>query len=275
MFPFDLNQNNHFVEVEENEHGIPNHCKKPKPNPNPVIIEPLITQKIYDICRAQDCLESVARAAADVKIDDEHIEKGEVILVPKGAGSVVIDDFELARIKVVDKKQSPLKKGFLDVEVEFVFEYKLIFLDCKKDVIIRVKAFSIITKKHTLFGSINSGSTKYTDMFTHSGETLISKAEPYVAGEARGVALKAEFRCNHCDRIPVDVYITIGMFSVIKLVRIVDLNVESSGFVIPPECENHDTDLCDFFNSAEFPMDEFSPLQRPEFEAMQKQSTLF
>jgi hypothetical protein len=63
-----------------------------------------------------------------------------------------------------------------------------------------------------------------------------------------------------------EVAVTIGLFFITKLFRIVDLKVESRGFAIPKECtSNGSVDPCDFFDKLAFPMDVFSPPQKPEF----------
>ncbi len=65
---------------------------------------------------------------------------------------------------------------------------------------------------------------------------------------------------------PNQVEVTIGLFTIIKLFRIVQLTVQSHGFCIPPECEEiAPQNACEFFESIDFPMDIFAPPQKPEF----------
>jgi len=64
------------------------------------------------------------------------------------------------------------------------------------------------------------------------------------------------------------VEVVIGLFSIVKLFRLVDLAVESTGFTIPEECEDIcPLDPCEFFDGLDFPMDLFAPPQKPEFHA--------
>ena len=64
------------------------------------------------------------------------------------------------------------------------------------------------------------------------------------------------------------VNVTIGLFGIIKLYRIVSLLVESKGFSIAPPCENIlPPNPCEFFETLDFPMDVFSPPQKREFHA--------
>lgn len=65
---------------------------------------------------------------------------------------------------------------------------------------------------------------------------------------------------------PNEVVVTIGLFTIIKLYRIVNLLVESRGFCIPEECEEvSPLNACEFFDNLDFPMDIFAPPQKPEF----------
>ena len=65
-----------------------------------------------------------------------------------------------------------------------------------------------------------------------------------------------------------EVLVTIGLFSILKLFRLVHLNVQSTGFCIPDECEgSNDINPCDYFSELDFPIDIFSPPQRKEFMA--------
>ena len=76
------------------------------------------------------------------------------------------------------------------------------------------------------------------------------------------------FRPDDLSPAPNEVIVTIGLFSIIKLYRIVQLSVESRGFTIPSECDEFTpVNVCDYFDSMPFPMDIFAPPQRPEFEA--------
>jgi len=232
----------------------------PPPHPQHLRDEPIITNKVYDSCRRQDCLEVVARAAEPVYIDGVEIKEGEVIPVPDGAGSVTTEGFTVKKIMIVDKEPSPFKKGFWDVQVKVVFEYMLVFRKCDKDIILCVKANSIHNQKYCLFGSATSDFVAVTDLF--NGETFNNEA-PNVWIDAKAVALKAEFRCRHCDRKPIDVLVTVGLFCIFKLSRMVCLSVRSRGFCIPRECEDcNPTDPCKFFAGLDFPMNNFAPPER-------------
>ncbi len=82
--------------------------------------------------------------------------------------------------------------------------------------------------------------------------------------------LKYQKRINVCDRDlspePNAVFVTIGLFTIIKLCRLVDLSVETNGICVPEECESIDRlTPCEFFDGLDFPIDAFTPPEKPTF----------
>jgi len=239
----------------------PGHNPGQKPDPKSLFDEKIITNKVYDSCRRQDCLEVIARAAASVNIGDKLINIGEVIPVPECACSVDADNLVVKKIVIVDKKPSPFKKGFWDIQIRFVFEYDITFHRRDKSVIVCAKANSVHDKTFCLFGSVASDSVMFTDFIR---DKSFESGTPTVWVDAKAIKLKAEFRCNHCDRRPVDVVVTMGLFSIIKLSRIVLLDVQSQGFCVPRECDFSPIGPCEFFNSLDFPTAIFAPPAKSE-----------
>jgi len=236
-------------EFNEIEARVQNHSSL---DSNDLCIEPIIAAKIYDNCRMKDCLVLIARAVKPIYINDIYVEKGRIIPAIYDAGSVTVEDLELKKISIMRKRPSPLKKGFWEIEVEFVYEYILTFYDCDKNVMIRADAYSTNREKYVLFGSEALETAVVTDIFVCKSQSTAINSEPFVSVEARAIALKAEFRCNHCDLEPADVAVTIGLLGTIKLFCIVGLDVVSRGFCIPPECDADMTNPCDFFGSFDF-----------------------
>lgn len=240
--------------------------------------ECIIALKVYDSCRQQDCLTEdligPARAAECTCIDGEHINEGDIIVPPRQAAAVTIDRLRVKKIIIVEKKPNPFKKGFWDIDIKYVFEYRLTFREADGNLIGSIKANSIFNKKVTLFGSNGSDIVLATDLFSRHTDTETIDAEPFILVEAKAVELSAEIRYRRCGNRPDDdsalepssVDVTIGLFTIIKLFRIVNLTVQSRGFCIPPECEEiSPLNPCDFFERLDFPMDIFAPPQRPEF----------
>ena len=247
-------------------------------NPSRLREENIIAMKIYDSCRRQDCLTidhlGGARAAESVIVGDFTINEGDVICPPHEAASVSIDKLKIKKVMIVDKEPNNFKKGYWDIELKFVFEYRLIFREADGCIIGSVKAHSMFNKKLMLFGSEGADLFMATDMFKGECDNILG-TEPFVHVEAKAMSLNAELVCSHhnpnkCEEgrphHRKEVAVTIGLFFIVKLFRIVDLRVESRGFAIPKVCKEIDAvNPCDFFDNLSFPMDVFAPPQKPEF----------
>jgi len=229
--------------------------------------ECIIAYKVYDSCRRQNCLTprelGPARAASDVEIGAEHHAEGEIIKPPADAASVTMEKVTIKRIQVIDKQPSPFRAGFWDVDIKYVFEYRLTFRDAAGCVIDKAYATSVFSMKATLFGSVGADLVIGTDLYKGSGETFT--AAPFIWAEAQAVGLDAKLYHHHGHS---EVHVTIGLFSILKLFRLVHLNVQSKGFCIPEECHDQgDINPCEYFADLDFPMDIFAPPQRKEFKS--------
>lgn len=274
MGAFEFNNNNINCGCDENVAGENTTVDSRK-----IKEECIIAFKVYDSCRQQDCLTAneigPARAAQNVVIGNEQIQEGEIIDPPSNAAAVTIDNLCVKKVIIVDKSPNPFKNGFWDVDLKYVFQYRLTFREADGTPINSpVCANSIFNKKITLFGSIGSDLVISTDLFKcNTNDSTTLRAEPFILVEAKAVALSAELklqrRCSGIEDLPPEpnrVNVTIGLFTIIKLYRLVNLNVQSRGFCIPKECEDiSPLNPCDFFESLDFPMDVFAPPQKPEF----------
>lgn len=257
-------------------------CNDSNLDPNRIREENIIALKVYDSCRTQECLTpsdlGPARAAECVIVGEFTINEGDVIKPPHEAAAVTIDRLRIKKIMIIEKEPNSFRRGFWDIDLKYVFEYRLIFREADGCIIGSVKANSIFNKKVTLFGSEGSDLFVSTDLFNSHHESATLNADPFVAVEAKAVALEAELRysnnkknkdqcCGHESQgRACEVDVTIGLFTIIKLFRIVDLSVQSRGFSIPDKCEEViSVDPCEYFDSLSFPMDIFAPPQKPEF----------
>lgn len=266
---------------EKHGHKEKHHdCDDSHLDPNRIREENIIALKVYDSCRTQECLTPCelgpARAAECVIVGDFTINEGDVIKPPHEAAAVTIDRLRIKKIMIIEKEPNSFRRGFWDIDLKYVFEYRLIFREADGCIIGSVKANSIFNKKVTLFGSEGSDLFVSTDLFNSHHESATLNSDPFVTVEAKAVALEAELRYgnkkkdNDCGHESLgracEVDVTIGLFTIIKLFRIVDLSVQSRGFSIPDECEEVlSVDPCEYFDSLSFPMDIFAPPQKPEF----------
>jgi hypothetical protein len=203
-----------------------------------------------------------------------------------------MDNTSITRINIVNKTPSCFRKGYWDVDLKYVIEYRLIFTDANGNLLCCVPAVSVFATKITLFGSVGCDLFVSTDLLGSNG---MFEAMPFILAEGKAVPLSASFiydypkcgcnPCNPCDTTTASasasastrqadvssllaVEVTIGLFSIVKLFRLVDLAIESRGFTIPAESEEiSPMNPCDYFDSLDFPMDMFAPPQKPEFVA--------
>ena len=230
--------------------------------------ECIVAYKVYDSCRRQNCLTpreiGPARAAKETTIGDTTFHAGEFIRPPAHAGTVTMDNVRISKIHVVDKQPCPFRTGFWDVSIKYVFEYRLTFREVGGKIIEpQVEANSFFNMKVTLFGSVGGDLVIATDMHNKSDGTTFDAA-PFIWIEAKALSLDSRIS----DQCGGEVHVTLGLFSILKLFRLVHLNVQSKGFCIPDECQDQgDINPCEYFADLDFPMDIFAPPQRPEFVA--------
>ncbi|MCL2592185.1 MAG: hypothetical protein FWD82_02350 [Defluviitaleaceae bacterium] len=264
MAAFELNDsiNNAFPDTDTNAfegHSVTTqeaHCKRPLKEEN------IIAHKLYDVCRSQDCL-------TPCEIGLPRTIHGGIVVPPEKAASVSIDDLVVKNIMIVSKTPSCFKKGYWDIDLKYIFEYNLIFRAVDGTILEEIIANSIYNTKLCLFGSESCDLFVTSDMYPFKD---MNYTAPFVQVEAKAIALSAELKFDCCCEGPIEpskpviVEVTIGLFSIVKLFRIVDLSVESRGFTIPKECQEiPSVDPCDFFDNLDFPMDIFAPPQKPEF----------
>ena len=146
----------------------------------------------------------------------------------------------------------------------------------------------------TLFGSTEADVTTATDQFDCCGN---SNGGPFAIAEGKAVALQAELRfpngcgsncfcdpCHHhhhssceCNAItvsggdaamgaPVAVNVSIGLFTIVKLFRTVNMVVNSLGRCMPETCTSTAVpgDPCRNFENIRFPLDMFPPSTEPK-----------
>lgn len=262
--------------------------------------ECIIAQKIFDQCRLQKCLTPAilgpARAAKNVPTCNEMLCEGDIIVPPCNAASVTMKNLKLTKIEILSKKPSTLQSGCWDIELKYVFHYDLEFRKADGSCIGCIAASSVYTLKVTLFGSSESEVTFVSDVYSGNGRIYNnngcccddddnSVGGPFVSAEGKAIGLDAELKyagnsccscsCNcgcgcgcdcdcDCDDVgfgaPVAVNVTIGLFTIVKIFRTVNMVICSLGNCAPKECAcPSSVDPCEFFDRLDFPMDIFAP----------------
>ncbi len=246
------------------------------------------TDKIYDSCRDKDCLENlrVYLTAEGQCIIDRAINvkctKAEIIWV--------FSDIEAV----------PFNRGYYSVDLKYFFKITLaVYSGLGRPT--EVEGLATFDKRVILFGSEGNAkvfASRYKeDAFdaqmwrkTNMPTAVVEVVDPIALG-AKVVDIKSDNCCNCCDddfdlaSVPESVcrvfgdnlilggeqkrvFVSIGIFSIIRLERRVMLLIPAYDFCIPQkECVGAtDDNPCDLFERISFPVDEFFPPERGEFD---------
>ena len=116
--------------------------------------ECIIAFKVYDSCRQQDCLDraqvGLARAAKCGTFCGTSYDAGELIVPPQLATGVFMKDVKVKKVNVLSKTESQFKRGFWDIELAYIIEYKLVFKGAGGTEICRIPAQSTLSLFHSL-----------------------------------------------------------------------------------------------------------------------------
>jgi hypothetical protein len=263
--------------------------------------------KVYDSCKEKDCIED---APVFFKADD-NCEEAELKKIINNAINVKIRRAEVVDV-FTDIEEVPFKRGFFTVDIRYFIVVTLDFFVPKTNCapkIVTVKGLVNFDKKVILFGS--EGNVKmFKSHFTDRGVdcmdnrleqdnlpmSKVEVAEP-IALSAKVVEEQDCGCCCCCDKLsneilstirPLDsndtceidednysdkkVVVSIGIFSIIKLLRNVQLMIPAFDFCMPnKECVSAaEESPCDLFDTIEFPADEFFPPQKFEFPGLEE-----
>ena len=250
-------------------------------------------EKVYDNCREKDCIED---AVVDFVDNVQDLINNAIKVKTKDAEVVAI---------LADIEDVPFKRGFFTVNVRYKIRVAVEF--CYKDVTGNIVnstpkiGFVWFSKTVILFGS--EGKIKiFKSVDPHSNTPIncegcndgcgglveqdnlpiikVEVAEPLVLN----TRVKRVHDKHHCgcddERSEVSaligpqrrVDITLGLFSIIKLVRLVQLLIPAFNFCYPnKECiTSTDENPCEIFDTIEFPLDQFFPPQKFDFPGLEE-----
>ena len=235
------------------------------------------TDKVYDSCREKDCLEDlrVYLTRAGQEIADRAI-------------SVKIKNAEIIWV-YSDVEPVAFNKGYYTVSVKYFFKITLdLFTGCGRPT--TVEGLATFDKKIILYGSEGNAriySSQYRPNEQDVAEAVKTNLPRSVVEVVDPVALNAKLvekdKCNCCCDVDITavpgpicccfeddlvssgdsktIYVTIGIFTIVKLERNVQLMIPVYDFCIPEkECEGStDEDPCNVFKNLCFPVEEFFP----------------
>jgi hypothetical protein len=241
------------------------------------------TDKVYDSCREKDCLEDLR--VFFTRSGQELIDRAINVKCRK---SEVLWAF-------TDVEPVPFNRGFYTVDVKFFFRITLdVFTGVSRPT--EVEGLATFDKKVILFGSEGNAKifqSKFKeDEFdpqlwkkTNMPKAKVEVVDP-ICLAARLVDITDRlYEDFDLSGIPVSiantfddelvsraerkrVFVSLGLFTIIKLERNVQLLIPAFDFCVPEnECIAATEDNpCDLFERIRFPVDEFFPPQREDFE---------
>ncbi len=233
--------------------------------------------RVYDSCKDKDC-------ATDLRVyvtaQTQAMLNSAVNVKPVSADILWT---------YIDIEPLPFNKGFYTVDIKYFFKtYFDLFTGLIRPT--RIEGLATYDKRIILFGS-EGGASIYsslyvpadqdTDFMTRSNLPKASvEVVPPIMLSAKLVDACIPCGCCQCDITSVpgavcacfdgqlcdtsdgnNLYTTLGIFSIVRLMREVQLLVPSYDFCIPEKecCSPTDDDPCTLFNNMDFPNDEFFP----------------
>ncbi len=228
--------------------------------------------RIYDSCSDKDCLEDMRVLFAPSQQELVDI-----------ATNARIRDVDVITV-YLDLQPIPFNKGFYSVDMTFFFDVKLDLFGGPSSCPTTVNGVAIFNKKVVLYGSEGNvkmfASGECTDDADLQDSRVLPKATVQVA---EPVALSAKLcdrplmTCEPYCRIPDCicrryggefethpqrnyVYVTIGLFIIVQMVRNVQMLIPAYDFCVPEkECVTSTDNPCDLFRRIDFPVGEFFP----------------
>lgn len=243
------------------------------------------TDKVYDSCRDKECLEDLR-----VYLGREGQELIENALSVKLSSAQVIYVHS-------DVEPVPFNSGYYTIDIKFFFKVTLdVFCGLMKTK--RVEGLAVYDKKVVLFGSEGKSKIFRSDyrydeldpqrlMTTNLPQAVVEVVDP-IGLTARIVERN---NCGNCCCNQYDItsapdficrcfgdvfaspetekvlFVTLGLFSIVKLERNVQLLIPVYDFCVPQnECVGTSSENpCDLFDRIEFPVEEFYPPQKHDF----------
>ena len=235
----------------------------------PVCID---AKRIYDSCGDKDCLSDLPvflTAPAQSLVND--------------AVNVRLRDAETLNV-LIDTEPVPFHRGFYSVDITYFFLVTLDVFTSPSSTPDTVKGVCVSDKKVILYGSegnVKVFSSEFSDdEFDLQNRATANMPEAHVQ-VASPTALAAKLREKRpCHRVPrkipesvlrhiggpiVDdgqktVLATLGVFSIVQLMRDVQMLIPSYDYCIPEKsCTFSDDSPCEMFSRLDFPTDEFFP----------------
>ena len=220
-------------------------------------------QRIFDSCSDKDCLEDLE------------------VIFTDGAAKTIIDNATFIKCKNVEVINTyftiepvPFNKGFYSIDITYFFNVVIEAYTSSTTTPQTVSGSAQFCKKVILYGSDGNAKIFRSDETTTPAPqnlpiATVQVVEPIVL-DAKLVTKTLRCQDCCCPTQSVDptvttpdkrVFITLGIFSIISLIRPVSLLIPSYDYCIPhKDCSTSNDSPCELFEKIKFPSNEFFPL---------------
>lgn len=239
--------------------------------------------RVYDSCQDKDCIEDTR--VLFTKNAQELVD---------AATNVRTKDVRVITV-FLDLQPIPFNRGFYSVDMTFFFDVCLELFSSPICPSKHVNGVAVFNKKVILYGS--EGNVKVFSSDEKDEECNENIGTPKaVVQVAEPIALSAKLcqginhSCNEvCCSVPEkicrqyggqfehgectnSVYVTIGIFIVVQIVRNAQMLIPAYDFCIPEkECTPNSDNPCDLFSRIDFPVNEFFPPSAVEYACEEKE----
>lgn len=249
------------METAENRPG--------RPGGEPVCID---ARRVYDSCGDKDCLSDMP-----VYLCEESQR------LVDNAVNVRIRNADVMNV-MLDIEPVPFNRGFYSIDITFFFSVTLDVFCSPNTAPQQVEGLCISDKKVILYGSEGNVRIFSSDMtaedydIQNTPSRSLPTANVQVAKPiALAVTVKEKKPCHKvCHKVPKAalqhiggdisdggervVLATLGVFSIVQLLRNVQMLIPSYDFCVPEKrCESSTDSPCEMFSRLDFPTDEFFP----------------
>ncbi len=208
---------------------------------------PIRIERIFDSCSDKDCLSDLP-----VTITDGSLPTNVTVVRSR---AVTVENV------CVNVEPVPFNKGFFSIDLTFTFRIEIQGYErsCSSPVTLFGTAFA--SKNCILYGSESAVRTfTSTDNSAVSRENISSEANLPTASVSVLEPVVLETRLGRNSAEQREIFVTLGMFSVVSLSRPVTLIVPTYEYNIPrKECFTESDSPCEVFGKLKFPEEEFSP----------------
>ncbi len=221
---------------------------------------PIKVNRVFDSCSDKDCLSGLPVTLNCGSIPSNiHIVKSRC---------VTVDDV------CISVEPVPFNKGFYSIDLTFTFSLEILGYEKACTTPIVFTGTTYVTKNCILYGSESATKTFFSDGTASTGTTddccntvnlptaAVSVVEPIV------LETKIRKACPSCKcdseqeyTNQRNIFVTLGLFSVVELTRPVTIMVPTLDYTIPrKECCTDNDSPCEIFEKLKFPAEEFSPM---------------